>query len=420
MPAPARPAVSVVLPFHGTPEEAEESLAALDAIERRDGDELVVVDNTGTGAVPERDGVRVLAAADEHSAYYARNVGADAATNDWLLFVDSDCRPRPDVLDRYFEGPIAEDVGALVGEVVGDPEQDDLVARYARSRGHLGQHAHWTSPFRPWGVTANLLVRRAAWARVGGFQEGVRSGGDTEFSWRLQDDGWRLDYRPHAVVEHRHRDSLRKLSRQAARYAAGRAWVTRRYPGAIGRPKLLLRLGRCVAGVLVWTAAGRFERARFKALDAVFIVSEWAAFPLSNTPPVRRVATGAADVGLVAGTFPAAHDPAAVEAARAVPAARVEAAARPVRVDREAARTLPIAWAEDDGALLRAGAVLWLLRTHPRAAAIHLLARRRPPLSAVAAPARRLAAAGVREVRGLGGAEREAAAIGRLLELPRP
>jgi hypothetical protein len=284
------------------------------------------------------------------------------------------------------------------------------VSRYARSRGHLRQEGHWLYPYRPWGVTANLLVRRAAWESVGGFLEGIRSGGDTEFSWRLQDAGWELGYRPRAVVEHVHRDSVRRLARQAARYAAGRAWVMRRYPGSFERPKLLRRLGRCAAGVLVWGVTGRFERAAFKALDGVYVVSESAAFFLSNTPPAAAVHRPAR-AALLAGAFPAADAPAEERSAGAD--AIVEAARRPVRVDRNASRLLRVAYDEDDGILRRLGAMASMARRSPRAAAADWRV-----LFRLAAPARRLAAAGVETVRAIH-PERadDAAALARLLSI---
>lgn len=416
-----RPAVSIVLPFHGTPEEARRAVDALLAIDRGPGDEIVVVDNSGSGAVAARDGVRVIVASDEHSAYYARNVGSQEARNAWLLFVDGDCRPRADILDRYFDAAIADDVGAVVGEVVGVPEQQELTARYARSRGHLGQRVHFEWPFRPWGVTANLLVRRDAWASVGGFLEGIRSTGDAEFSWRLQDAGWRLDFRPAAEVEHYHRERISRLIRQGARYGAGRAWVIRRYPGSIPPPKLLRPVGRSLLGIVVWTATGRFERAIFKGLDGIFVTSEWFAFRLSNTPPVFRRNAGAAPVGLVAERFPAAGDPAVSGALELQPAC-IEAAWRPIRVDRDASRGLPIAWGEDDGDLRRLRAALGLALRHPVRVASYVLARRRdgaPPLLAIAAPARRLAEAGVRRLRAADAeAAMRTAAIARLAGVP--
>ena len=283
-----RPPVSVVLPFHGSPEDARETLDALARLRLRPDDEVVVVDNTGRGVVPAGDGVTVVDAPREPSSYYARNEGAAAARHEWLLFLDADCVPSPDLADRYFGAGVPDgQCGAVVGEVEGVPDQPSLVAQYARSRGHLGQRMHFESAFRPWGVTANLLVRKSAWASIGGFQEGVRSGGDTEFSWRLQDAGWTLTYRPEAVVAHAHRESVKALARQAARYAAGRRWVMSRYPGSFVRPTIARDLVRCAAGIVVWAVALQPRRALFKALDAVYVGARWPAFFLSNTPPGR-------------------------------------------------------------------------------------------------------------------------------------
>ena len=66
------------------------------------------------------------------------------------------------------------------------------MARYAASRGYLSQAAHMRDEHLPYGITANLLVRRAAWEELGGFLEGIRSGGDADLSWRLQDAGWTI------------------------------------------------------------------------------------------------------------------------------------------------------------------------------------------------------------------------------------
>ena len=90
----------------------------------------------------------------------------------------------------------------------------------------------------PRAVAANLLVRRAAFEAVGGFYEGVRAAEDTDFSWRLQRAGWRLEGRREATVEHRYRTTVRALRRQWRGYAAGRAWLGRRYDGFAPEPAL--------------------------------------------------------------------------------------------------------------------------------------------------------------------------------------
>ena len=71
------------------------------------GDELIVADNSGTA--PPLDlasssttsaALVVVRAEGEASASHARNVGAAAAGNDWILFLDSDVVAPADLLEQ--------------------------------------------------------------------------------------------------------------------------------------------------------------------------------------------------------------------------------------------------------------------------------------------------------------------------------
>jgi hypothetical protein len=278
------------------------------------------------------------------------------------------------------------------------PGQDALVARYARSRGHLSQAAHMRDDHLPYGITANLLVRRAAFEELGGFQEGLRSGGDADLCWRLQDAGWTIAYREPAAVEHLHRERVAPLARQAARYSAAIAWMERHRPGSSPRPKVTRRLVRAGAGALAWTALGRFERAAFKALDGIVVVAEGAGWLFSNAAPDRG-AEPSGGGALVADAFPDADAPATVPSG----ASRVEAARRPERLDRAAARGLRVRYAEDDGVARRA----------LDSAALLLRAR-----GGDAPAARRLKRAAVEWLAAATGAEARAARLARITRSP--
>jgi GT2 family glycosyltransferase len=290
-----RPTVSVVMPFAGSDSDARCALAALGRIRLAPGDELVVADNTRRGRMSAAAdcssvSVRVVPTGTEHSSYHARNCGAREARGEWLLFIDSDCLPEPDIVGRYFVSAPGPDEGALAGEIDGDPRQRSLTARYTVTRGYMRQAHMVHDRDRPYAITANLLVRRAAWDSVGGFLEGVRSGGDTDFCWRLQAAGWRLGYRPAARVVHRNRESLRAFVRVMGRYAAGRAWLRRRYPGAFpDHPRPDPRaIASAVLASARWLRRGDREQAGFSALDAVVGAVDLIYERLPNRPAGRR------------------------------------------------------------------------------------------------------------------------------------
>ncbi len=377
----------------------------------------------------------MVLAAGEHSPSHARNVGAEHASREWVLFLDSDCVAPPDLIDAYFRETIADDVGALAGEVVPAQEGITFAARYGAARNFLGQQGHLAHTYLPRAVAANLLVRRQAFDQVGGFYEGVRAAEDTDFSWRLQLAGWRMEGRPHARVEHRYRTTVRALRRQWRGYAAGRAWLGRRYEDFQPEPALRRAGSRVLATVgrsqvrarprrqSVGPAPRRLERGRFLVLDAVLGVEELAGLALSNRPAADRPARGAARVVLVAERFPTRGDQLA-EFARSLAGARVEASARPEALDQVLARELVIDYREDDGAAARMVATVRLALRHPVRTVRDLVGRRSggPGLTALAPAVLRLARDKHARVHPLGGedagavARRLAALAGRPLQ----
>jgi GT2 family glycosyltransferase len=433
----SRPPVSVVMPFAGSRAEAERALMALLELDTGPDDELILADNAAVA--PQHERVQVVAAGPERSPSHARNVGAEHATRDWLLFLDADCRALPGLIPAYFAEAIEPDVGAVAGEVLASAEDPTFAARYGAGRNFLGQGIHLAHPYLPRAVAANLLVRREAFEMIGGFYEGVRAAEDTDFSWRLQRAGWRLAAPPEAAVEHRYRASLAALRRQWRGYAAGRAWLGRRYDEFTPEPALRRAGGRVVrklggprrrvpAPQRRAAAPDRspLERGRFLAVDALLGVEELAGFALSNRP-ADRAGRRDARVVLVADRFPARGDPLG-DFARTLAGARVEAAGRPEAVDQALSRELTIDYREDEGTAARATAMARLLVGHPLRSARDGLVRRpsEPSLASLAPAVRRLAHDRGARVHPLGGGETAAVArrlarlAGRPLQDGRP
>ncbi len=247
------------MPFAGSPAEAQESLAALQSLNTRPGDSLILADNSGTAAAPPALGTstepdnesdhrrpRIVPATGEQSPARARNVGAGASDQPWILFLDADCRPSPDLIDAFFAAPepIPDETGALAGEIHALASGESLAARYGVAKNFLNSSTHMAHPFRPRVAAANLLVRREAFDAVHGFREGIRAAEDTDFCWRLQDAGFTLAVRTNATAGHAYRATLTELRQQWRGYAAGRAWLGRAYPGFHPEPAVYRALRR--------------------------------------------------------------------------------------------------------------------------------------------------------------------------------
>jgi histidinol-phosphate phosphatase family protein len=171
------------------PTTGRASLGAL--LERIDGAgwrRLIVVDDRG-GEGPRLRlpaGVELLRSEGRGPAA-ARNVGWRAATERWVAFLDDDVLPPTDwgerlVADLATAGPR---VAASQGRVRVPLPRDRRPTDWERNIAAL-EDARW--------ITADLAVRRAALADVGGFDERFPRAyrEDADLALRLRDAGWEL------------------------------------------------------------------------------------------------------------------------------------------------------------------------------------------------------------------------------------
>ncbi len=417
-----------------------EAVQALTRLETTTEDQLILADNSGAGlevagaalevgAGQGLAGVSVVRAEGERSPAHARNVGAAHAGRDWILFLDCRLHRPTGPIDAYFAEPIGERVGALAGEVVPAGGARTLAARYGTARNFLDQQQHLAHPYRPRAVAANLLVRRAALEQVGGFYEGLRAAEDTDFSWRLQEAGWRLELRPQARVEHRYRaDAVRATAPVALATPPGarglRGATRASSPSRRSRVRCGagagVRGGRCPAGPRpgtedAWNAAASWRSTRC-----------WRPRSWRDS----RSQTGRREVTRSFRERASSWSP-SISPHQAIrwSISRARSTARGWRPARAPKRSPPnirlrIDYREDDGALLRASALIALAARHPVRSLLDLLGRSpsAPPLRALAPAVRRLERDPSARVHALGRdqaqavAQRLAALAGRSLE----
>jgi mycofactocin glycosyltransferase len=290
-----RPSVDVIVPFRGSPQSLRRIQERLAALALRPGDSVLVVDNTPE---PRRlddsgssdRGVPVLHAAERATPAFARNRGATRGAAEWIVFLDADTDPRPDLLNRYFDPPPEPRTGLIGGGVIDEPPPADAsaVARYAHLRRGMSQEA--TFSFGEWGYpkTANVACRRVAFEEVGGFREEIRAAEDADLTYRLRGAGWEVERREDASVVHASRKTLRDFFVQQALWGAGGAWLDRTYPGSVplvGRPAFIRWAVRATIGGLL---AALRQRDRDRAILAVFRPLEAVAWEFGRLLPNER------------------------------------------------------------------------------------------------------------------------------------
>lgn len=156
--------------------------------------EVIVVDDGGDDDGPQRcaaAGFRVLRSGGRRGPAWCRNLGAQAATGEVLLFVDADVVMHDDVPERVAAHFAARaDVVALFGAYDDQPAARGIVSRYRNLLHHFTHHAHAGEASTFWAGCG--AVRRAAFLAAGGFDAAYYaqpSIEDIELGYRLRRAG---------------------------------------------------------------------------------------------------------------------------------------------------------------------------------------------------------------------------------------
>lgn len=232
------PKVSVIVPIYNGEQDLPGLLQCLmGQTYPKERVEFLLVDNGSRDRTPDilaaaneefaRCGLtlRILNERDIQSAYAARNTAVRAATGEFLAFTDADCYPQPGWLTGLMQPFKDKTLGLVAGKIIALPGTT-LLESYAESKDIMSQEATLAHEFCPYGQTANLGVRLQALEHVGLFRPYLTTGGDADICWRVQKESdWTIQYAEDAVIQHRHRQTLKELYSQWHRYGTSNRYL---------------------------------------------------------------------------------------------------------------------------------------------------------------------------------------------------
>lgn len=269
--------VTVVVPTHETPVGvADELVRSCQGVAG-----VVFVDDGSSERLAGVRGSRVVRLARNRGPGPARNAGAMSVTTPLVAFVDSDVVMHPGWLDLLIAHLDDVTVGFVAPRVRSGPARaggDERVARYETRHSplDLGPHPARVAPRTRVGYvpTAAIVVRRDAFAAVGGFDPDLRYGEDVDLVWRLVRAGFSGRYEPGVVVEHDPRRTWRRLGSQRHSYGSSASALAERHGSlvapvrvspwsaaiwglvAAGHPVVAAGLAAATAGALVCKLRG--------------------------------------------------------------------------------------------------------------------------------------------------------------------
>ncbi|MCD7720947.1 MAG: glycosyltransferase [Prevotellaceae bacterium] len=239
---------SFIIPVFNRPAEAAELLESLAAM-RGEGDfEVVVVEDGSSDCCAEvvgkfdgRLSLKYVAQPNGGPAV-ARNNGAEHASGEFLLILDSDC-----VVPQGYLKAIDEELRREECDAFGGPDRAaegftavQKAINYSMTSflttGGIRGGKRKLDRFYP--RSFNMGVRRSLFLRLGGFMN-MRFGEDIDLSIRIFESGARCRLFPEAWVWHKRRTDFRKFFRQVMNSGIARINLWKRHPGSLKPVHLL-------------------------------------------------------------------------------------------------------------------------------------------------------------------------------------
>ncbi|MFC1633812.1 glycosyltransferase [Planctomycetota bacterium] len=226
--------VSVIIPAYNSEKSIGQCLKALsEQSYPADSYEVIVVDDGSIDNTPT--------IAQDHTIQYirqenkgpaaARNNGAQKAKGDIILFTDSDCVPEAHWIREMVKSFEDSKVMAVKGAY--RTRQNGLMARFAQ--------VEFEERFEMLKKVENIDMvdtysagfRKEMFVDLGGFDTSfpVANNEDTELSYRMSAQGYKMVFNPKAIVYHlSHPDSIAKYARLKFWRGYWRMEVYRRFP----------------------------------------------------------------------------------------------------------------------------------------------------------------------------------------------
>ena len=238
---------SIIIPVYNRPDEVEELLESLAAQEERDFEVVVVEDGSTTPCKQVCDRYATVLDIHYHSKPNSgpgpsRNFGAEHASGEYLIILDSDVVLPPGYLKAVSAALSETQADAFGGPDRAHPSFTDVQKAISYSMtsffttGGIRGGKRKLDKFYP--RSYNMGIRRDVYLRLGGFSK-MRFGEDIDFSYRIVEAGHRTRLFDDAWVWHKRRTDFRKFFRQVYNSGIARINLEKRHPGTLKLVHLL-------------------------------------------------------------------------------------------------------------------------------------------------------------------------------------
>lgn len=178
--------------------------------------EIIVADDGSSDRTVEIAagiGARVVRTTGKTGPGGARNRGAEEARLDYLLFIDSDIVPAPETIWEFNAALERFPDYAVIQAIYAEGQYSNILSRYQHSWFYYFYRLRENYPTLTMSSSC-LVIRREEFLRAGMFNPLLRTNEDTEFGYRLGQQGKKILICTDIEVFHDRRFTLRSFCRR--------------------------------------------------------------------------------------------------------------------------------------------------------------------------------------------------------------
>ena len=199
---------SIIIPVKSINDYVRETIPYIQALKVLDWELFIIPNNLENNEWSEDERISIIKSGHLGPAD-KRDIGAQKASGDILVFLDDDSYPKSNILELANKHFISPDIIAVGGPGI-TPSSDSFWQKVSGavflSKYTGGSPERYVSigiekEIDDW-PSVNLMVRRDAFLAVGGFDCQYWPGEDTKLCLKLKNTGKRLIYEPQMIVYH--------------------------------------------------------------------------------------------------------------------------------------------------------------------------------------------------------------------------
>ncbi len=219
--------VSVIIPCYNVEDTIGKQLSALSKQEFEHSWELIIVDNRCTDDTVEVvnnyadkfDNLKIVTADKKAGAAYARNVGVDNSTHNYILFCDADDVVGDQWLTNMAEAFLKHDFIACKWNLKSLNKNNESFHRPRKGGQTKGLMKFSIVRYLPHASGGSIGIKKSIHYSIGGFDENFKFLQDTDYCWRVQLKEIKLHFVSNAVIHTRFRESKTKEFIQSMNWA---------------------------------------------------------------------------------------------------------------------------------------------------------------------------------------------------------